>query len=78
MQALSMAEPRDVVFRQSSRDVRRLIVVAAAQHLAALVYPRQCLAVGQRDIEPHDAGIALEPAIDQLEQPVASLTRRGR
>jgi 8-oxo-dGTP pyrophosphatase MutT (NUDIX family) len=45
---------------------------------AALVYPSECLAVGQRDIEPHDAGIALEPAIDPFEQPVASLARYGR
>ena len=67
MQAPSMAEPRNVLFRQSRRDVRRLIVVTPAQHFAALIYPRQCLAVGQRDIEPHDSGIALEPAIDQFQ-----------
>ena len=56
---------RDII--TSRRDVRRLIVVTPAQHFAALIYPRQCLAVGQRDIEPHDSGIALEPAIDQFE-----------
>ena len=78
MQAPSMAEPRDVVLRQSSRDMRNFIVVAPAQHLAASVYPRQGLAVGQRDVEPHDAGVALEPALDQFEQPIAALARRGR
>ncbi len=72
-----MAQPRNVVLRQSRGDVRRLIVVAPAQHLAALVYPRQGLPIGQRDIEPHDSGVALEPALDQFEQPVATLTRRG-
>src|SRR5271165_2019424 len=77
VQALSMAEPRNVLFGQPGRYVRRIIVVAPAEHLAAFVYPRQCFAVGQRNIEPYDAAIALEPVIEQLKQRIASLTRRG-
>src|SRR6476660_1983964 len=58
--------------------MRRFIVIAPAEYLAAAVYPRQCLPVGERNIEPNDVGIVPEPAIDQVEQRVASITGRGR
>src|SRR4029077_6099656 len=37
-----------------------------------------CLPVGERNIEPNEVGIVPEPAIDQVEQRVASITGRGR
>src|SRR5215831_13763686 len=58
--------------------MRRLVVVAAADDLAPIVYPGQGLAVCERDIEAHDAGSVFEPAVDQFEQRIASLARRGR
>src|SRR5205823_7129843 len=67
MQALAMAQARDILFGKSHREMRRLVVVAAAEHLAAPIQPGQCLAVGQRDVEPNDAGLALEAGIDQFE-----------
>ena len=50
MQALLVAQPRDVGFREPDRQVGRLIVVAAAEDLAAPINPRQSLAIGQRDV----------------------------
>jgi len=50
MQALLMAQPRNVGLRELDREMRRLIVVAAAEDLAAPINPRQSLAVGQRDV----------------------------
>ena len=61
MQALAVAQARNVGFRKPHRQVGRLIVVTAAEHLAMPVDPRQGLAVGQRYVEPQDAGFAFEP-----------------
>ena len=50
----------------------------SAEHLAMGVDPRQRLAVGERHIEPHRARAVLEPAVEQPQQPVASLPGRRR
>ena len=78
MQALLVAQPRDVGFREPDRQVGRLIVVAAAEDLAAPINPRQSLAVGQRNVQPDGADFAFETAIDQRQKPLAAHSRNGR
>ena len=50
MQTLLVAEPRNVGLGEPHREVRSLVVVAAAENLAAPINPRQSLAIGQRDV----------------------------
>lgn len=73
MQALAMAQAADVLFGQADRKVGRFVVVPAAENFSSVVYPGQGLAVRERNIETLDAGCAFKPAIDQLEQSIASL-----
>ena len=77
MQALLVAQPRDVGFREPDRQVGRLIVVAAAEDLAAPINPRQSLAVGQRNVQPDGAEFAFETAIDHCQKHLAPLPRDG-
>src|SRR3954452_25124882 len=78
MQALAMAQTRNVALREPHRQVGGLVVVAAAEDLAAPVYPCQCLAVGQRDVQPKNLRGSFEPAIDRLEQLMTTLAGRSR
>jgi len=78
MQALLVAQPRDVGFREPDRQVGRLIVVAPAEDFAALIDPRQSLAVAQRDVQPDGADFGFEPAIDQRQKAIAALSCDSR
>src|SRR5262245_66653088 len=64
----AMAQACNVSLREPHRQVGGLVVVTAAEDLAAPVYPCQCLAVGQRDVQPENLRRSFEPAIDRLEQ----------
>jgi hypothetical protein len=54
--------------------VGRLGVITPAEHLTVPINPSQGLAVGQRDVEPHRADVALEPAVDRRQQRLAPLS----
>ena len=78
MKALSVAQARNILFGEADRKMGRLVVVAAAEHFAAAVQPCQGLAVGQWDIEAQNSRLALELAVDQFEQGIATLSRHRR
>ena len=71
---LLVAQSRNVYFGEPDGQVGRFIVVAPAEDLAVPVKPRQRLAVGQRDIEPHDANFAFKPMVDQCQEILAALS----
>ena len=77
MQAPVMAQARNISFREPYRQVGGLVVVPAAEDLSVSVYPRQCLAIGQRDVQPKKPGLVFEPAVDRFEQGIAPLTCHG-
>ena len=60
MQALLVAQPRDVCLREPDRQVGRITVVAPAKNLAVPINPRQSLAVAQRDVQSDCADFAFE------------------
>ena len=78
MQALLVAQPRDVGLREPDRQVCRIIVVAPAENLAMPINPRQSLAVAQRDVHSDSADFAYEPAIDQRHKRLAAFPGNGR
>jgi len=78
MRTLLVAQPRDVGLGKPDRQVGGLMVVAAPQDLAALIDPRQSLAIGQRDIQSNSSEFVFEPMIDQLQECLATLSRDGR
>ena len=53
--------------------MRRFRVVAASEHLAALIDPSQSLAVAQWHIDPHRTSAAVYPSGDQCEQSTGPL-----
>ena len=65
MQALLMAKPCNVGLGEPDRKVGRFGIVAPTEDLAVPINPCQCLAIGQRDVQPNGADFAFEPAIDQ-------------
>lgn len=78
MQALLVAQPRDVGLREPDRQVGRVIVVAPAENLAVPINPRQSLPVAQRDLQSDCADFAFQPAIDQRQKRLATLPCDGR
>ena len=65
MQALLVAQPRDIGLGKPNRQVGCLAVVAATKDFAVPINPRQGLAVSQRDVQPDRAAFACEPPIDK-------------
>src|SRR3954451_16596834 len=78
MQPLTVAEAAEIGFGEAHREMRRLAIVAPADHLAMGIDPGQRAAIAERHVEPHRAPLGVEPAIDQLQEPATPLPRGRR
>src|SRR5437660_1738956 len=77
MQALTVTEAAEIGLGETHREMRGLRIIAAAENLAMGIDPGQSASVAERHVKPHGAETGVEPAIDQLQQPVAALSRYG-
>src|SRR5207248_8469057 len=77
MQPLTVAEAAEIGLGETHREMRGFAIVAPAEHFAMGIDPGQGASVAERHVKPHGAETGVEPAIDQLQQPVAPLPRYG-
>ena len=77
MQALTVTEAAEIGLGETHREMSGLRIIAAAENLAMGIDPGQGASVAERHVKPHGAETGVEPAIDQLQQPVAPLSRYG-
>ncbi len=77
MQALTVAEAAEIGLGETHREMGGLRIIAAAENFAVGIDPGQGASVAERYVKPHSAETGVEPAIDQLQQPVAALSRYG-
>ncbi len=77
MQALTVTEAAEIGLGETHREMRGFAIVASAEHFAMGIDPGQGASVAERHVKPHGAETGVEPAIDQLQQPVAALSRYG-